>query len=107
MVLYGSRGTLRLPDPNMFDGPVELLRAGAGEWELIELVEGYTENSRGLGVSDMAAALREGRAPRASGELGYHIVDVIHAALESGEQERYVRLASTVAIPEPLGQIAG
>lgn len=102
VVVYGSEGSLRLPDPNMFDGPVELLRPGAESWEPVDLVPGLTENARGIGVSDMAAALREGRAPRASGELGYHIVDVMHATLEAGELGRYVEIGSTIDRPEPL-----
>lgn len=103
VMVYGSGGSLRLPDPNMFGGPVELLRPGSDTWEPVELVSDMTENSRGIGVSDMAAALREGRAPRASGALGYHIVDVMHATLEASEQGRYVEIGSTIERPEPLG----
>jgi predicted dehydrogenase len=102
LVLYGSEGSMRLPDPNTFGGPVELLRAGSDRWEPIALIDGYTDDSRGLGVSDMACALREGKTPRASGDLGYHIVDVMHAALESSEQGRHVRLDSTFEIPAPF-----
>lgn len=102
MVVYGSGGSLRLPDPNTFGGPIELLRAGTDTWEPIELLPGHTENVRGLGVSDMANALRNGRQPRASGELGYHIVDVMHAALESSELGKHVLIESTFQLPAPL-----
>ena len=107
VVLYGSEGSLRLPDPNMFGGPIELLRPGAESWEPVDLIAGVTDDSRGIGVSDMASALREGRVPRASGEMGFHVVDVMHAALESADQERYITLASTIDRPEPLGDAAG
>jgi predicted dehydrogenase len=107
VVIYGSEGSLRLPDPNMFGGPIELLRPGAEAWEPVDLIAGVTDDSRGIGVSDMAAALREGRAPRASGELAFHVVDVMHAALESAEQERYLHIASSIERPEPLGEAAG
>jgi predicted dehydrogenase len=106
LMLYGSEGTLRLPDPNTFDGPVELLRAGAEVWEPVELRHGWTDNSRGLGVSDMARALRDGGPHRASGEMAYHVVDVMHAALESSEQGRHVTVASTFDLPAPLPQRA-
>lgn len=102
VVVYGSEGSLRLPDPNLFGGPVEILRPGTEVWEPLELVSTITDNARGLGVSDMAAALREGRAPRASGALGYHIVDVMHATLEAGAQGRYIPIESTIERPEPL-----
>lgn len=102
LVLYGSEGTLRLPDPNTFGGPLEHLRAGADQWESIEVSRPFTDNSRGLGVSDMARALRDGAPHRASGELGYHIVDIMHAVLESSEQGRHVPVTSTFARPQPL-----
>jgi predicted dehydrogenase len=102
LMLYGSEGTLRLPDPNTFGGPLELLRAGSDTWEPVELRYGNTDNSRGLGVSDMARALREGGPHRASGEMGYHIVDLMHAALESSEQGRHIALDSTFDRPEAL-----
>ncbi len=103
LVLYGSEGTLRLPDPNTFGGPLEALRGGAEAWEPVEVRGDYTDNSRGLGISDLARALREGRAPRASGELGYHIVDVMHAALEASDSGRYVTIESRFERPAPLG----
>lgn len=103
LVLYGSEGSLRLPDPNTFGGPIELLRAGSDTWEPVELIPGYAENSRGLGVSDMARALRNGTTPRASGELGYHIVDVMRAALESSNQGKHIHIKSRFERPSPLG----
>jgi predicted dehydrogenase len=103
LVLYGSEGTLRLPDPNTFGGPIELLHAGSDQWEPVDLIDGYTDNIRGLGVSEMARAIREGRHPRASGRMGYHIVDVMHAAMESSDQGRHIPITSTFDIPEPLG----
>lgn len=102
LVLYGSEGTLRLPDPNTFGGPVELLRAGADQWEPVELIAGHVGNSRGIGVSDMARALRDGEPHRASAELAYHVVDVMHAALESSEQGRHVSIESGFDLPKPF-----
>lgn len=102
LMLYGSDGTLRLPDPNTFGGPVELLRSGSQAWEPIELIYGNTENSRGLGVSDMVGALRDGTSHRASGEMAYHIVDVMHAVLESSEQGRLISIKSTFERPQLL-----
>jgi predicted dehydrogenase len=102
LVLYGSAGTLRLPDPNTFGGPVELLHAGATAWEPVALDSGHTENARGLGVSDMARALREGGPHRASGELGYHVVEVMHAVLASSEQGRHIAVESSFERPSPL-----
>lgn len=107
LVLYGSEGTLRLPDPNTFGGPIEILRSGSDTWEPIDLIDGYTDDSRGLGVSDLARAIRTGDAPRASGDLGFHIVDVMHAALESHETGRHIEVGSSFARPAPLTLVDG
>jgi len=108
--IYGSDGTLSLPDPNTFDGPVRLYRAGAAlgaavsGWTEVPLSYGYTRNSRGLGLSDMASALRtgSGAAPRASGALAYHVLDVMHAFLEASHEGRRIELVSGVPRPEPV-----
>ena len=100
--LYGTQGTLSLPDPNFFDGPVRLWRSEEKSWTEVPLTHPYTGNSRGLGLADMAQALRTGRQPRASGELGSHVLDVIHAFLDSSERGEHVEVNSTFERPEPL-----
>ncbi|HET8628683.1 MAG TPA: Gfo/Idh/MocA family oxidoreductase [Thermomicrobiales bacterium] len=100
--IHGSEGSLRLPDPNTFGGPVQLLRAGEREWTDVPLEYGNTENSRGLGVIDLAAAMRSGRPARASGDLAYHVLDIMHALHDAGREGRHIDLASTCARPAPL-----
>ncbi len=100
--IYGTQGSLSVPDPNTFGGPVRIRRAGAAEWSDVPLTHGYTENSRGIGVADMAYALRSGRPHRASGELAYHVLDIMHASLESAREGRRIELASTCSRPDPL-----
>ncbi len=94
-----------MPDPNTFGGPVKLLKAGAKEWREIPLVDGFPENSRGLGVADMARALRGGSPHRASGDLAYHVLDVMFATLESSELSNHCGIESTVARPAPLDPV--
>jgi predicted dehydrogenase len=100
--IYGSEGTLSVPDPNTFGGPVSLFRPDTREWEEVELIVGYPQNSRGLGVADMARAIRGGGAHRADGDLTYHVLDAMHALHESGEQGVRVTLSSGVSRPAPL-----
>ena len=100
--IYGTEGTLSVPDPNTFGGPVRVWRSGDEAWTDVPLTHPYTENSRGLGLADMARALRSGRKPRASGELGGHVLDVIHAFLDSSESGRHIDVKSTFERPEPL-----
>src|SRR5439155_149136 len=99
--IYGSEGTLAVPDPNTFGGPIRLRRAGQTEWEDVPLTHGRTENSRSLGVADMAYALRSGRPHRASGEMAYHVLDAMQSFLEAAREGHHVELESTCARPAP------
>ena len=100
--IYGTEGTLSVPDPNSFGGPVRLYRPGSGEFKEIPLTHGYAENSRGIGVADLANAIRDGRAPRAGVELMYHVLEVTEAFERSGREGRHIELVSKAARPQPL-----
>jgi len=97
--IYGSEGTLSTPDPNTFGGPVRLWRARTRTWEEAPLVPGYAENSRSLGVADMADAMRTGRPPRASGQLAFHVLDIMQAILEAARDGRHMELSSSCERP--------
>ena len=100
--VYGSEATLSLPDPNTFGGPVHLRRADSEDWEEVSLTHGYAENSRGLGVADMACALRSKRAHRASGDQAHHVLDIMHAIHDASAQGKHIELASACPRPAPL-----
>lgn len=106
--IYGSEGSLSVPDPNTFGGPVFLRRAGDKEWRSIPLTHS-AEVGRGIGVADMATALRSGRAHRASGELAYHVLDAMHAFEEASTTGRHIELTSQCAQPAslPVGLLPG
>lgn len=107
--IYGSEGTLRAPDPNLFEGPVYVRRYDCSEWKELPLTHGYTVNSRGVGVADMAAALQTGRRPRAGSELTYHVLDIMNGLLEASESGSHYAAQSTCRRPDPLpvGLLAG
>lgn len=100
--IQGTEGTLCLPDPNTFGGPVLVRRLGEGEWREIPFTHGHTANSRGLGAADMAYAIRNGRSHRASGEMAYHVLDTMHAILEASDTGQHRELSSSCARPAPL-----
>ena len=100
--VYGSAGSLSVPDPNGFGGPVRILEQGADEWKDVPLMFGYEENSRGLGVADMADALLSGRAPRAGGELLYHVLDVMEGFEDAARSGCHYQTDSRCSRPEPL-----
>ena len=68
LTIYGTEGTLRVPDPNTFGGPVKHLAARSKEWTEIEVTKPNTENSRGLGAADLGASAPE-RPGSAAGML--------------------------------------
>ncbi|MGE5548944.1 MAG: Gfo/Idh/MocA family protein [Bacteroidota bacterium] len=100
--IYGSEGTLSLPDPNTFGGPVRIRRQGAADWSTIPLTHRYMENSRGLGAADLAQAVRYARPARAGGDLAYHVLDIMQSLLESSSMGRHLELASGCARPASL-----
>ncbi|RYH11567.1 Gfo/Idh/MocA family protein [Tropicimonas sp. IMCC6043] len=98
--LYGTEGSLLIPDPNRFDGTVELFDA---DWEPQPTTHAHGDgNYRGLGLADMAAAIVEGRPHRANGALALHVLEVMEALLASAEQGAAVSILSTCDRPEPL-----
>ncbi len=118
--IYGEDGTICIPDPdpvhgaNVFEGEVwyrtrETSRwthqprpEGREDWLVAENTHGFNENARGVGLLDLAYAVREGRAPRASGEMAYHVFEIMDAIQRSPHSGRFETVASTCAVPEPL-----
>jgi predicted dehydrogenase len=100
--IFGTEGTLSVPDPNSFGGVPKIKRMGAKEWSELPLTHEYAENSRGIGPADMAAAIATGRPHRASGELAYHVLDIMHAFHDASDQGRHIELESTCERPAPM-----
>jgi predicted dehydrogenase len=111
MQLYCTEAILGVPDPNTFGGPVRVRSNDeTSVWREVGLQYGHTEgdrNYRGLGVIEMAQALRKGEPPRASGELAYHVLDVLLSILESSATGRHVTVSSTCSRPRQLPPDAG
>ena len=103
--VYGTKGSLTLPDPNTFGGPLET-HSVTGEKIELSLNKPFGDNSRGLGLADMAQAIQEGRPHLASGQLAYHVLETMFKLLESGEAGKLMTLESKVVRPEALGEIA-
>lgn len=96
--VYGTAGTLAVPDPNTFEGPAELWTPASGEWTALPDAAGYADGGRGIGIVDLAFAASEGRAPRCSGELAFHVLEVMEAVLAGGERE----IQSRPPRPDPV-----
>lgn len=97
--VYGTEGSLSVPDPNRFDGDVTVWKPATREWESIELLAG-AEYLRGAGVADMARSIGANLPHRASGQLAYHVLDAMLAFEESSTQNKFIELQSTIDRPD-------
>jgi predicted dehydrogenase len=103
--VYGTAGSLSVPDPNGFGGTVQIYRAGAQDWAPVPEAGGYRGAARGYGVSDLARALAAGTAHRANGEIAFHVLDVMESLLAAAGSGQAVDIASRCDRPPavPLG----
>ena len=100
--IFGTEGTLSVPDPNGFGGVPKVKRMGASEWSNVPLTHGYADNARGIGPADMASAIAGNRPHRASGELAFHVLDIMHAVHDASNNGQHVDLESTCECPAPM-----
>lgn len=100
--LYGSEGSIMCPDPNTFGGPVKVFRNGMKDWENIPIPFPYTENSRGLGIADMALSMEEKRDYRANMNLANHVLEIMLSFDKSNAENKKIMLKSSCERPAPL-----
>ncbi len=98
--LHGTGGSLAVPDPNGTGGPVRVFRPGAEDYSEVPLA--YPKNARMFGVVDMVAGIENDRPHRASGDLAFHVLEVMLAFETSGREGRHIEIASSVARPDGL-----
>jgi predicted dehydrogenase len=99
--IHGERGSLVVPDPNHFDGDVQLFALGADDWQTLPVSAGYVDSGRGFGIADLAAT-PQGSEPRAGGQLAYHVLEVMESMLASARTGSAMQIKSTAARPEPV-----
>lgn len=90
--ITGTEATIALPDPNNFDGDIKICALGSDEWTTLPSQGAVA--GRGLGVLDMARAIRSSVPHRATGAQAYHVVDAMVSISESAERKAFVQLAS-------------
>lgn len=123
MEIYGSKGTICIPDidpldgPNLFGGEVWLRTEenyrwwgfprdeNPSEWKKIEIKHPFTstshaENSRGIGLVDLALALEQGREERASGAMALHSLEVMERILDSAHERKFFDMETTFERPK-------
>lgn len=104
--IFGSEGALRLQSPCAMGGEVRLFRRGDREACPVPLMFPHGEETPGLGLSEMAAALEEGRPHRAGADQLVHISEVLSALRRSAETGREVRIRSPFRRMSPMPSLA-
>ncbi len=108
--LHGTEGSLHIPDPNAFNGDIRFFKAGlSADWAPADNPFIYNDNMRGIGLADLAAGVAKGRPHRCSGDLAFHVLDIMCGICESAAEGRCVALSTTCERPAPLpvGLLAG
>lgn len=98
--ITGTEATLSLPDPNYFNGELQICRAGEKEWTAVPTTG--PANGRGMGVLDMARSIRAHQPHRATGQLAYHVLDTMVSISESIDSGEFTPVASSAPASAPL-----
>lgn len=130
MELYGTEGTISIPDPNQFSGSIKIIRSedlideidGIGNSEATgklsrpEMWDKFREiphvyrqpdkNMRGIGLLDMACAIENKRENRASAELACHVTEIL-CGMDAEGEVRHMRTACKRPAPIPIGLDVG
>ncbi len=103
--IYGSSGSLSVPDPNRFGGSTKVKKRDQEEWLEIPPMGGFMNdlaNYRGIGTLDMILAILNKRVHRANSELAYHVLDIMQSYYDSSQSEKVVEVESTCKKPAAL-----
>ena len=101
--VVGTEGTLFIHDPNNFQGPISVKKPGNPDALIIPYTHAFADaNYRGIGVVDMAYAVRNNRRPRANSDLGLHAFEIIHRVWESTSTGQTYSIKNNAVQPEAM-----
>lgn len=104
-VVYGTNGVLKLGDANRFGGQITRIPMMYGikkelETEVLTSVNPFYENSRGIGVAEMADSIQKGKKSRLDCHFAYHIFEIIEAIKCCGESGGCEEIQSACEVPD-------
>lgn len=116
--LYGSKGSMIVPDPNMFGGSVFTCTKLGNPWKefktekmplgkinirskSLRANESSTNaNYRGVGLAEMAYCIENKKLNRCSGELSVHVLDIIQSTMKASTTGKKQKIKTTCKIPK-------
>jgi len=102
LTLHGTLGILYMADPDHFGGEVKVIVKGSNEPFVMQQSHAFSEEYRGLGVAEMAWSMRMGRKNRASKEMAYHALEVLHGIVKSSAAKTNQVIQSTFEKAPPI-----
>ena len=120
--LFGTKGAINVPDPNMFGGEIKICDEKKSDWKTIKTddmnlgrlntnrtggekndkanEDPTSANFRGIGVCEMIDSIKENKVNRCSGELSLHVLEIMQSILKSAKINEKVNLESLTNIPQ-------
>lgn len=99
--IYGTEGTLKVPDPNYFDHSAYICERGEDEFEHVPHSHSYTRG-RGVGIDDIVRAIETDWQQRTSGKISHHTLDIMESIRTSAEKGGHIPIESSCERPKPL-----
>ena len=103
--IFGTEGTLTVPDPVHLGGKINLLSMGKNkemEWHEVPLQSDQSSEVRGIGLIEMAWAIRNQMPCRANGNIANHVLEIMHAVHTSYDNGKHVELKTTCEKPPSI-----
>jgi len=100
--VYGTKGTLLVPDPNAFGGPVLLATQNSREFKEIPFTHAYSGNSRGIGLADMAKCIETGERPKADADQICHVLEIMTAVQKSNDAGKSYLMQTSYQPAKPM-----
>ena len=118
--LYGEKGSIIVPDPNMFGGSAFVSVTAGGNWgehkthnmplgkiniksQSARANESATNaNYRGVGLSEMAYSIEHNLINRCNAELSLHILDIIESTMRASQTGEPQEIRTTCKKPKPF-----
>ena len=116
--LYGSKGSMLVPDPNMFGGSVYTCKKLGGTWKEHKTNKMFlgkinirqkslraneapiNANYRGVGLAEMAYCIQHKKKHRCNGDLSFHVLDIIQSIMIAAKKRKRINIKSSCSIPK-------
>ncbi|TLS38394.1 Gfo/Idh/MocA family protein [Pseudalkalibacillus caeni] len=103
--VYGTKGTMLIPDPNSYGGEIKIKKEGDSDWKSVPIEFPYTENDRGIGVLDLIRSIKRKVKHRANASVGMHVLEIMHGLIKSAEEKKFVSINSTCERPPIMDDV--